>query len=398
MPTSRKSDVAARTRGPRARPAAPGARIHTIEAIPLRLPFARAFTMAAPHQATRGEVEIVVLRVLSDEGLVGLGETQAWRRQGSGETLSSLHGKLRDVAASALVGRSAFDIGSILADCAARTAGNPYVLAAVGDALYDLAARSMGRPVHDLLGGACRDRIPVGLALGIAGEPGAVVDAAEAAVDKGYRHLRLKIGLDPAHDLATAQAMRKRFGVDVVLRADANGGMAYDEALRLLRKLEPLDFDIVEQPLPHWDLAGMAALARAVRIPLSADESLTDDHSLVAIARTEAARVVQTKSAKNGGIHAIRRLWQLAESFGIGIFPGNHPSTGINVAAVAHTAAAWSGRLLVGDFQTGAADMIAEDIVAEPVRVERGQVIVPAGPGLGVELDPDKVRRFRLDT
>ena len=110
-----------------------------------------------------------------------------------------------------------------------------------------------------------------------------------------------------------------------------------------------------------------------------------------------AARVIQSKTAKNGGIHFIRRLWTLADAFGIGIFPGNHPSSGLNVAAVAHLAAAWPGRLLVGDFQTGAVDMIAEDILEEPVAVADGHVTVPTGPGFGVELDAARLRHFRLD-
>jgi L-alanine-DL-glutamate epimerase-like enolase superfamily enzyme len=82
---------------------------------------------------------------------------------------------------------------------------------------------------------------------------------------------------------------------------------------------------------------------------------------------------------------------------GIGIFPGNHPSTGVNVAAVAHLAAAWPGHLLVGDFQTGVADMLAEDILEEPISISDGLVHVPKGPGLGIRLDADKLRRFRVD-
>jgi muconate cycloisomerase len=173
--------------------------------------------------------------------------------------------------------------------------------------------------------------------------------------------------------------------------------MNFGDALRLLTRLESCDLDIVEQPLPAWDLDGMAALARTIRIPLSADESLTDEHSLLSIAQRGAARVVQTKSAKNGGIDATRRLWDIAHASGIGIFPGNHPSTGINVAAVAHLAAAAPYRLLVGDFQTGCVDMIAEDILAEPIRVESGKLQVPRGPGFGVEIDPDKLARYRID-
>ena len=373
------------------------ATIRAIEPIPLRVPFARSFTMAAPHQQTRDEVEVLVVRITTEDGLVGIGETQAWRRQGSDESLAGLYAKIRDYVAPALVGRSALDIAPLIADIEARLAGSLYVQSAVGDALYDVAARTLDVPVYTLLGGRCRAEITVGLAIGITGDGARMVDAAQAVYERGYRHIRVKIGLDAAADIASVGALRKHFGDRVVLRADANGGMNFGDALRLLAKLEAYDLDLVEQPLPAWDLDGMAALARAVRIPLSADESLTTPHSLVEISRKEAARVVQTKSAKNGGIHSIRRLWQLAETLGIGIFPGNHPSTSVNVAAVAHLAVAWPGELLVGDFQTGADDMLGDDIVQERVRVAGGKVHVPHGPGLGVQLDEAKLAKYRVD-
>lgn len=372
-------------------------RIRSIEAIPLRLPFGHSFTMAAPHQPTRGALDLIVVRITSEDGLVGLGETQAWRRQGSGETLAGLVGLIRDSFGPVLTGRPVLDIAATMATLDAMLQGNLYALAAVGDALYDLAARSLGVPVHDLLGGVVRRRIPVGLAIGITGDPGAMVDACEQAYARGYRHLRIKIGLDPANDLRTIAKLRAHFGDRVVLRADANGSMMFADALRLLSQLEQYDLDIVEQPVADWDLDGMAAIARSVHYPLSADESLTTEHSLVEIARRGAARVIQSKTAKNGGIHFIRRLWTLADAFGIGIFPGNHPSSGLNVAAVAHLAAAWPGRLLVGDFQTGAVDMIAEDILAEPVAVADGHVTVPTGPGFGVALDEARLAHCRLD-
>ena len=372
-------------------------RIRAVEAIPLRVPFGRAFTMAAPHQPTRNEVEVLVVRIMTEDGLVGIGETQAWRRQGSGETLPGLVDKVRNHVDPALVGKPVTAVSSVLHDISERLAGSLYLKAAVGDALYDALARTLGCPVYDLLGGLCREEVDVGLAIGITGAAEAMTDAAQAAYERGYRHIRVKIGIDPGKDLACCAALRRHFGDNIVLRADANGGMNYGDALRLLSRLEAYDLDIVEQPLPAWDLAGMAAIARAVRIPLSADESLTDEHSLVAIAQHGAARVMQTKSAKNGGIDGIRRLWDMARTYGIGIFPGNHPSTGLNVAAVAHLAAATPYPLLVGDFQTGCVDMIAEDILTEPIVVAAGKLRVPRGPGFGVDIDPDKLAKYRVD-
>src|SRR5690606_9335417 len=136
----------------------------------------------------------------------------------------------------------------------------------------------------------------------------------------------------------------------------------------------------------------------SVRVPLSADESISDTHSLATVASHHGARVIQTKTAKNGGIHSIAKLWTLAQAVGIDVFPGNHPSTSLNVAAVAQLTASWATPLLAGDFQTGLVDMLADDIVDEPVRVENGVVKVPPGPGMGVQLSETKLKRYRVDT
>jgi len=376
----------------------PGSTIKTIEGIPLRIPFAKAFTMATAHQATRDEVEVYVVRVTTGDGVVGIGETQAWRRQGSGETLRGLHSKLCEIAGPALIGLSIHEINAAMQRLDDRLAGGLYLQAAIGDALYDAKARTLGLSVAQMLGGGQAQEIPVGIALGIAGDAAATVDAAQEAYDAGYRHLRIKIGLSARKDLANLQALRAHFGDKVHLRADANGNLRYGDALRLLSQLEPLDVEFVEQPLPAWDIAGMARLAAAVRVPLSADESISDVHSLANVASHQGTRVIQTKSAKNGGIHTIRKLWTLAEALGIDIFPGNHPSTSLNVAAVSQLTASWARPLLPGDFQTGLVDMLADDIVEEPVRVENGVVKVPPGPGMGVQLSETKLKRYRVDT
>lgn len=375
-----------------------GMRIKTIEGIPLRIPFAKAFTMATAHQATREEVEVFVVRITTEDGVVGVGETQAWRRQGSGETLHGLCSKLNDIAAPALTGLSVIEINAAMQRLDDRLAGGLYLQAAIGDALYDAKARTLGLSVAQLLGGGHQSEIPVGIALGIAGDTGMLIDAADQAYDAGYRHLRIKIGLDARKDLINLERLRAHFNDKVHLRADANGNMRYGDALRLLTQIERLDLEFVEQPLPAWDIAGMASLSASVRVPLSADESISDVHSLANVASHQGARVIQTKSAKNGGIHTIRKLWTLAEAVGIDIFPGNHPSTSLNVAAVGQLASSWSKALLPGDFQTGLVDMLADDIVDEPVRVENGCVRVPAGPGMGVRLNEDKLRRYRVDT
>jgi L-alanine-DL-glutamate epimerase-like enolase superfamily enzyme len=371
--------------------------IRGVETIPLRLPFAAPFTMAAPHEQKREGVDVLIVRIHTDQGVSGIGETQAWRRQGSAEILPNLVRTVREHLAPLMIGRSPFDVAGILHDLNACISGSLYPQAAIGDALYDLQGKLFGVPVCDLLGGRCRDTVRVGLALGIASPPEALIARAEAAYQEGYRHIRIKIGLDPDVDVENIRRVREHFGTKVVLRADANGGMTYPDAVRLLKKLEAFDLDIVEQPVPGWDLDGMAALCRTVAIPISADESLTTDHSLLEISQKQAAKVIQTKTGKNGGLYYTRRLWEIAEAAGIAIFPGNHPSTSVATAAVAHLCASWPRLPVVGDFQTGLCDMLAADIATEPLSVRNGYVKVPAGPGLGIQLDDEKVKRFRID-
>lgn len=371
-------------------------KIVRIETIPLRIPFRTPFTMAAPHEKSRNSIDCLVVRIHTDEGISGIGETQAWRRQGSLEVLLNLQRTIREIYEPLLLGQSPLDINHLLSLLDAAAYKSLYAQAAVGDALYDLAARFHGVPVYRLLGGKCRDNVEVGMCVSIENDMQAMIDRAQKAYDAGYRHIRIKIGIDPEDDVKVAKAIREHFGDRVALRADANAGLDYSNALRLLKKLEPYDFDMVEQPVAIWDLQGMADLCRHTSIPLSADESVQDTHSLLDIIRLRAASIIQTKTAKNGGLHYIRKLWEIAAAAGIRIFPGNHPTTSIGVASVTHLCASWSGPLMAGDYQTGQVDVLADDIVTEPIKVIDGRIAVPETPGLGVELDEEKIKTYRV--
>lgn len=335
--------------------------------------------------------------MLTDEGLVGIGETQAWRRQGSAEVLWSLVRTVKDHFEPLMAGRSPFDIGGILSTLNEALYNTLYAQAAVADALYDIAGKAVGLPVHKLLAGECRDRVRIGGLLAMKPTVGELTESAQQFYERGFRHFGLKIGIDPRQDLANVVALRERFGDRVVLRVDANGALSYDAALALLRKLEPHDIDAAEQPIAIWDLEGLAALCRATSIPIMADESVSTDHSLLEVIRRRAATVVQTKIAKNGGMYRVWRLWTLAAAAGMRIYPGNHPSTSVATAAVAQLCAAWPGPLMEGVFAVGVSGALGADIVTEPIVPVNGEIRVPTGPGLGVELDPDAIARYRID-
>lgn len=375
----------------------PSIKIRKVEMIPLHIPFATPFQIATARESSRDFLEVLILRLRTDQGIVGIGETQAWRRQGSAELLANLMHSIKTRFEPLLIGRSPFDINAIMYDLNATLYNSLYAQAAIGDALYDLVGKSLNVPVHALLGGKCRDRVRVGAVLSMKPNVEELVEAAQAFHDRGFRHFGLKIGIDSAADLRNAQALREAFGEDIVLRVDANAMMNFDAAVTLLRKLEPFDIDVAEQPIAIWDVDGLAALARAVAMPIMADESVSTDHSLLDIIRQRAATVVQTKTAKNGGIHYIRRLWHLAEAAGMRIYPGNHPSTSVATSAVAQMCAASPTPVMEGVFAVGVSGALADDIVENPIRPVDGEVPVPDGPGLGVTLDEEKLAKYRVE-
>jgi L-alanine-DL-glutamate epimerase-like enolase superfamily enzyme len=371
------------------------ATIRAVETIPLNVPFDTPFKISSG--APRAVVETLLVRIHTDQGIVGIGETQAWRRQGSAELLPNLVNQIKGQFEPLLIGRSPFDVAAIMQSMNDTLYNSLYAQAAIGDALYDAMGKLLNVPVYQLLGGRCRDRVRVGAVLSMKAETADLVDSAEAFYERGFRHFGLKIGVDPAVDFKNAEALRARFGGDVVLRVDANGAMTFDAALALLKRLEQFDIDAAEQPVALWDVDGLAALARSVAIPIMADECVSTDHSLIDVIRRRAATVVQTKVAKNGGIYYIRRLWDLARAAGMRIYPGNHPSTSVATASVAHMCAAWPDPLMEGVFAVGVSGALAEDVVTNPIEPINGEIPIPTGPGLGVELDEERIAALRVD-
>jgi len=156
-----------------------------------------------------------------------------------------------------MLGRSPYDIASIMHDLEQRMYHTHYPQAAVGDALYDIVGKLLNVSVHQLLGGKCREKVRVAAVLSIRGTVATMLESAAEFYEQGFRHLVLKIGVDTSQDLGNAQALRKVYGDRIELRVDANAGLDYDRALRLLRRLEQFDIEAVEQPLPIWDIDGI---------------------------------------------------------------------------------------------------------------------------------------------
>jgi L-alanine-DL-glutamate epimerase-like enolase superfamily enzyme len=374
--------------------ARPSVRITRVETIALHVPFHAPFLIAAGP--ARPVAEVLLVRLHTDAGLQGVGETQAWRRVGSSETLPGMTAAIRNHFERCIVDRSPFDAPLILAACDRALDGCLYAKAAVADALLDLQARSLDVPAWQLLGGKMRDTLPAAAVLTIKESLDATVQSARHFVAAGHRSATLKIGLNQRADVELAHALVAAVP-QLALRPDANASLKASSAVAFLRQLQEAGVEAIEQPLPPWDLQGMAELSRRLDLPLIADESVCNRQDLLDVIRERAAGGVQTKVAKNGGAWRIRALWEIADAAGLRIYPGNHPSTSIAVASVLHLAASWPGDLEAGPYAVGINGTLAADVVTSPLGVKNGAVAVPDGPGFGVSLDEDKVSALRVN-
>jgi muconate cycloisomerase len=192
------------------------------------------------------------------------------------------------------------------------------------------------------------------------------------------------------------EAIRQTVGAEIGLRVDANAALGFTDALALLRALAAFDLELAEQPLGIADLDGMARLIELTTVPIMPDESLTSLESALEIVTRRAASIFGMKLAKHGGIHVGRKIAAIAQAAAIPIYPGGQPGTSVGSAAAAHFYASIWNAALGGDFHVGPAGWLADDIVRAPLVVTDGHALVPQGPGIGMELDEDKLARYAV--
>ncbi len=368
-------------------------KVKAIEPIAVSLPMKKPVQMAG-ETVTRADN--VLVRIESDDGIVGWGEAASAPTM-TGETVVGMMAAV-ELLTPSLLKRSADDFAGAAAAMAARLYGNSGAKAAVEIALHDLVGRASKRPVYALLGGRQRSRMPV---LAVIGSLNATADIREARerFAAGYRAFKIKVGLGSA--LADAERTRaiclalKGMGEPCLVSADANQGFGVDDALAYVRALGDCGLDFFEQPVEAHDLDGMARVAAASRVPIGADEGLHSRDDIVRHHERKAARGGSLKAIKLGGLRAVLDAGRLCDRLGMKInISCKTGESSVASAAAAHVAAA-APALDWGLTVTNSG--LAEDVVVEPLAVVRGHVEVPDRPGLGIEVDERRVRRWQQE-
>ena len=369
-------------------------RVELVETILLDVPTIR------PHQlsmTTMRRQTLVLVRLRCSDGVTGIGEgTTIGGLSYGDESPEGIKLAIDAYVAPVLQACDPRRPAAAMAAVARQVKGNHIAKCAVETALLDAWGRREGVPLSELLGGRVRDRMPVAWTLA-SGDTARDVEEAEGMLDRRrHRAFKLKIGAqDPRDDVAHVAAIKRALGDRASVRVDVN--QAWDEptAARGIAALEDAGVDLVEQPVARWNRRALARLAERFGVAIMADEALHGPEDAFDLARMGAADVFAVKIAQSGGPHAAGRVAAIAGAAGIGLYGGTMLEGGVGTAASAHLFATFP-RLEWGTELFGPL-LLTEELLAEPLRYADFSLVVPDGPGLGVELDEDRVAFFRRD-
>jgi len=264
-------------------------------------------------------------------------------------------------------------------------------------ALLDILGKSLDIGVSELVGGAHRQFMP--LSFSVANPDfDQDIDQITELIAEGIKIFKLKTGFaEHGFDVMRLEKLRTEYGTSIDLRVDYNQGMKPYEAMKRLRDLESFDLTFIEQPVPRHDRETMATLTRNLDTPIMADESVFSLKEALNCAANQTADLISIKIMKNGGIRRSLNISALAQAAGLGVYGGCMFETGIAHAAGAHMNAVMSDHELGCEFYMSNY-YLEEDILTEPFLIEKGKFQVPRGPGLGIEIDRSKLKKYTVDT
>jgi o-succinylbenzoate synthase len=367
-------------------------RIEQTELVPFALPFVR------PYVTARGSLdrrEMILVRLHTDEGLVGLGEAVPLPLRG-GDDLARVERRL----GRALRRLSPADVSDFAGEEPLRAAIDTLVHAVAGRrmpppaaaalemALFDLAGKASGVPVWQLLGADSAAPIRCNATL-VAGSPDDVAASARAWESQGFGTFKLKLGI--GDDLRQVAAVRQALGHAAAIRVDANGSWRRADAIAIVRELEPLEVELVEDPTSG--LRDMAAVAAATEIPIVADESVATGKEASRAARAGACEVVTAKLAKTGGVGGVAGIVKHLPVYLSSALDGP-----VGIAAAGHAAQAIYRDSPDPGLAHGLATQLlfADTVASRECELRGGALHLPEGPGLGVQIDESALERLRI--
>lgn len=367
-------------------------KIKKISTAVVEIPTIRAHELSC---VTLNAISYVVVRIETDNGIEGLGEAAVlggptW----SEESIESVKAMIDKYLGPMMIGENPEQLEKLRMKMEMYRDNN-FAKAAIEMALFDIVGKYRGVPVYDLLGGLVYKEVPLSWTLAIGDAEKEIREAEEMIKSSNHFIFKLKTGaLSLEKDVERVKLVRSAFDKNIKLRVDANQGWDRMTGIKAARALEEYELDFLEQPVPRWDIDGMAAIAKSTCTPIMADESSSYVSDCIQLIKKEAASVYGMKLAKSGGFLGSKRIAGTIESAGYKGYVGCMIETGIGTSAYLHFAAS-TPAITMGCELFGPM-LNVDDIIKEETEYKDGHIIVNDRPGLGVTIDEKKFKKYMI--
>lgn len=352
----------------------------TVVEVPQTAPLAPYRSHIRSSSTTRS----AIVQVDTDAGITGWGEHNL-------NFLPDVSGRqIESQARDWLIGRDPQNLSGFHRDCPFE----PRLKSGLELALWDICGKAAGLPVAVMLGGILRPKVEVAACMGIQSYERAR-ELAAYYVEQGFGTLKTKAGSDMAEDLEMVRGIRDAVGDKLKLRIDPNCAYTPQKAAELARRLEPYNLEYLEQPILAEPLADAVWLCRQSRTPIALNESVTDPASAIEIIKADAAGFILPDTYTAGGILPCVIIGWICEAARTPCIMHCGHDLGPKTAAMVHVAAACPAYSLANDTTYYG---LEDDIITERLTIDHGTIAVPNKSGLGIQGDPERIARYRVDS
>ncbi|MDD2946201.1 MULTISPECIES: muconate/chloromuconate family cycloisomerase [unclassified Acinetobacter] len=364
----------------------------SIETLLVEIPTIRPHKMAVATMQTQ---TLVLVKITTEDGYVGWGEATTIGGLGYGEeSPESVKVNIDTYFAPLLKTLSGLNVAQTLQVIKKNINGNRFAKCAIQTALLDIKAQRLNLPLSEVLGGRLRNSIPVLWVLASGNTEKDIAEAQKMIEAKRHNVFKLKIGSRPVEeDVEHVLAIKKALGKDISIRVDVNRAWSELEAIKGIQLLQDGGVDLIEQPCAIDNLDAMRRLTRRFDVAIMADESLMGPHSAYQIARNNGASVFAVKVAQSGGLVEGCEVGKVAKLAGIDLYGGTMLEGPVGTIASAHVFSTFEN-LAYGTELFGPL-LLTENILKTPLNYQNFELEIPNGPGLGIELDENKIDNLR---
>ncbi len=325
---------------------------------------------------TSFETENIVVRIFTDDNLVGLGEASpSLVTKESVETIVRCFDKL----APTLKNADDLKIDVVVEEMDEIVSGNPSAKAAIDIALHDILGQRMKKPLFALFGDYHEVQTDITLS---SGTPAQMAQDSNKAIMAGFKALKIKVAFSSKYDFERIKTVRNSVGPDISLRLDANQGWSACQAIKMLKKLEPFNLDFVEQPVKARDLKGLRKVRKSSEIPVMADESVCSPEDAINVLESDAADMINIKLMKCGGLLKAKEIAEIAQTANVPCMCGCMVESNIGITAAVHLSSAVTN-IKFADLDS---DILLKDklVLEGGADLKDSQRIPPSGSGLGI--------------